>query len=62
MERPPLADAPVEMLEDIVADLPNDSNERVLEIKIKSSEDGKLYDFKYKLGDVRAELWKRKAN
>jgi len=62
MEQPPLTDAPLGWLEAVVEDLSNESNEKALDIRIKSVEDETHYTFTCTLGDIRTELHRRTTN
>jgi len=62
MKQPPLTDAPIEWLEAVVTETEEDADEKELAITINSVEDGKPYEFSYRLGEVRAEHKRRTAN
>lgn len=62
MEQPPLTQAPLDWLKAVVQDTPSDADDKLFEITIQSTEDGKDRTFIYRLGDIRAELQRRQSH
>ena len=56
MERPPLEQAPLGWLKEVVEALVGKEDDGIVKFRIKSADDDRWYDFTYPLGEVRAEL------
>ena len=61
MEQPPLSQAPLLWIKTVLNDTVKDTDDKLIDIRIRTEKTGDHHTFLYLLGDIRAEYKRRAA-